>query len=118
MSSLNFQEFRTIRITGSPNYRLYVERYDPEKKDYKSQDVGTLSTSEKLAISIILQVALKETYLKNSPFLIIDDVLEDFDSERRDKVIDYLKEKIKKENWFIIATKLVKDPGPPKVEYL
>ena len=118
MSSLNFQEFRTIRLTGSPNYRIYVERYDPKKRDYKSQEVGTLSTSEKLAISIILQVALKETYIKNLPFLILDDVLEDFDPERREKVIDYLKEKVKKEGWFIIATKLVEEVGPPRVEYL
>ncbi|MCJ7634523.1 hypothetical protein MUP77_19290, partial [Candidatus Bathyarchaeota archaeon] len=118
MSSLNFREFRTVRLTGSPNYRIYVERYDPKKKDYKSQEVGTLSTSEKLAISIILQVALKETYLKSLPFLVIDDVLEDFDQERRDKVIDYLKEKVEKEGWFIIATKLVKELGPPRVEYL
>jgi DNA repair exonuclease SbcCD ATPase subunit len=118
MSSLNFQEFRTVRLTGSPNYRIYVERYDPRKKDYKSQEIGTLSTSEKLAISIILQIALKETYLKNLPFLIIDDVLEDFDSERRDKVIDYLKEKVEKEGWFIIATRLVKELGPPRVKYV
>ena len=118
MSSLNFQEFRTVRLTGSPNYRIYVERYDPRKKDYKSQEVGTLSTSEKLAISIILQIALKETYLKNVPFLVIDDVLEDFDSDRRDRVIDYLKEKVRKEGWFIIATRLVKELGPPRVEYL
>jgi DNA repair exonuclease SbcCD ATPase subunit len=118
LSSLNFQEFRTVRLTGSPNYRIYVERYDPQKKDYKSQEVGTLSTSEKLAISIILQIALKETYLKNLPFMVIDDVLEDFDPERRDKVIEYLKEKVEKEGWFIIVTKLVKDLGPPRVEYL
>lgn len=118
LESLGFEEFRTVRLTGSPSYRLYVERYDPKKKDYKSQDVGTLSTSEKLAISLILQIALKETYMKNVPFLVIDDVLEDFDPERRERVIEYLKEKVAKEDWFIIATKLVEELGPPKVRYL
>jgi DNA repair exonuclease SbcCD ATPase subunit len=118
MTNLDFQEFRTVRLTGSPNYRIYVERYDPKKKDYKSQEVGTLSTSEKMAISIILQIALKETYLRSLPFLILDDVLEDFDSKRRDRVIDYLKEKVEKEGWFIIATRLVKEIGPPRIEYI
>lgn len=118
LKNLGFKEFRAVRLTSSPSYRLYVERYDPKKKDYKSQSVGTLSTSEKLAISVILQIALKETYLKKIPFIIMDDILEDFDPERRERVIDYLKEKAAKENWFIIATKLVEEIGPPKVIYV
>lgn len=118
LASLGFKEFKTVRLAGSPTYRLYVERYDPKKKDYRSQEIGTLSTSEKLAISLILQIALKETYIKNVPFLIIDDVLEDFDSDRRERVIEYLKEKVAKEDWFIIATKLVEELGPPKLRYL
>jgi len=115
LENLGFTEFRTVRLTGPPSYRLYVERYDPKREDYKSQEVGTLSTSEKLAIAMILQIALKETYLRKVPFLIIDDVLEDFDPERRERVIKYLKEKAAKEDWFIIATKLVEELGPPKV---
>lgn len=118
LASLGFKEFRIVKLTGSPSYRLYVERYDPKKKDYKSQEVSTLSTSEKLAISLILQIALKETYMKKIPFLVIDDVLEDFDSERRERVIEYLKEKVAKEDWFIIATKLVEELAPPRVKYL
>lgn len=118
LMSLGFEEFRTVKLTGSPTYRLYVERYDPKKKDYKSQEVGTLSTSEKLAISMILQMALKETYIKKVPFLIVDDVLEDFDPERRKRVVEYLKETVAKEDWFIIATKLVEEFGPPKIRYL
>jgi uncharacterized protein YhaN len=56
--------------------------------------------------------------MRNTPFLIVDDVLEDFDPERRDRVIEYLKDKISKENWFIVATKLVEERGPPTVKYL
>jgi DNA repair exonuclease SbcCD ATPase subunit len=118
LTNLGFKEFRTVKLAGSPSYRLYVERFDSQKRDYKSQDVGTLSTSEKLAISLILQMALKETYMRNTPFLIVDDVLEDFDAERRQQVVEYLKEKISKENWFIVATKLVEERGPPTVKYL
>jgi len=118
MKSLGFEEFRAIRLTGAPSYRLYVERFDPEKKEYKSQDVGTLSTSEKLAIGLILQMALKETYLKKLPFFILDDVLEGFDAERCERVIEYLKEKVKQEGWFVIATRLVEDLDEPMVKYL
>jgi len=118
LASLGFKEFRTVKLAGPPSYRLYIERYDPERKDYRSQEVGTLSTSEKLAISVILQIALKETYMNDVPFLIIDDVLEDFDSERCEQVVEYLRKKVAKEDWFVIATKLVEELGPPKVSYL
>jgi len=118
MSDLRFTEFKTIKLSGEPSYRLYVERYDPTKKDYKSQDVGTLSTSEKLAIALILQIALKETYMKNLPFLILDDVLEGFDPERRKRVIEYLEKKVKQEDRFIIATRLVENLNTPRVVYL
>jgi len=118
MTSLGFSEFRTIKLVGSPSYRLYVERFDPEKKEYKSQDVGTLSTSEKLATALILQIALKETYMKKLPFFILDDVLEGFDSERCEKVINYLREKVKLEDWFIIATRLVEELDVPRVKHL
>jgi DNA repair exonuclease SbcCD ATPase subunit len=118
MNDLGFTEFKTIKLSGAPSYRLYVERYDPSKKDYKSQDVGTLSTSEKLAIALILQIALKETYMKNLPFLILDDVLEGFDLERHKLVIEYLEKKVKQEDRFIIATRLVENLNTPRVVYL
>lgn len=118
MASLGFSEFRTIKLVGAPSYRLYVERFDPEKREYKSQDVGTLSTSEKLAIALILQIALKETYMKKLPFFILDDVLEGFDSERCEKVINYLREKVKLEDWFMIATRLVEELDVPRVKHL
>jgi DNA repair exonuclease SbcCD ATPase subunit len=118
MESLGFVEFRTIKLSGAPSYRLYIERFDPEKKEYKSQDVGTLSTSEKLAIALILQIALKETYMKNLPFFVLDDILEGFDPERCEQVIKYLKEKVKQEDWFIIATRLVEELDVPRVRYL
>jgi DNA repair exonuclease SbcCD ATPase subunit len=118
MVNLGFTEFKTIKLSGAPSYRLYVERFDPDKKDYKSQEVGTLSTSEKLAIALILQIALKETYMKKLPFLILDDVLEGFDPERSERIIEYLQHKVKQEDWFIIATRLVESINIPGVTYL
>ena len=48
----------------------------------------------------------------------MDDVIEDFDEDRRKKVIDYLIQKARKEDWFVVTTKLVEEAGPPKIRYL
>lgn len=106
MKALGFKEFRTIMLDR--NYRLYVERLDKKTKKYKSQRPETLSTSEKLSIALILQVALKETYIPEVPFFIVDDVMEDFDGDRREAAIKYLANKAKDEDWCIVITKVVK----------
>lgn len=105
MERLNFSEFRTIMLNA--NYRLYIERFDEKKRDYVFQQVRTLSTSEQMSVALILQIALKETYLSDIPFFLIDDILEDFDEERRMEVISYLKEKAKENDWYLICSKLV-----------
>ena len=113
MQKVGFTEFRNVRL--NKDYRLYVERLDPKTKDYTSQQVKTLSTSEKLVIALILQIALKETYIPNVPFFVIDDVIEDFDEEKRPKVIGYLSQKAKEEDWFVVTTKLAEDAAAPKI---
>ena len=105
LERLNFKEFRTVML--NQDYRLYIERFDEKKKDYVFQQVKTLSTSEQMSIALILQVALKETYLPHIPFLLIDDIMEDFDEGRREEVLTYLRGKAKENNWFIISTRLV-----------
>lgn len=104
MSELGFKEFRDVALNNE--YRLYVERLDPRTGQYVFQQVKTLSTSEKLAIAIVLQMALKETYLPSIPFVLIDDVISDFDDERKSKVLNYLSEKAKNSDWYIITTLL------------
>lgn len=106
MDRLDFKEFRTVML--NQDYRLYVERFDEKKKDYVFQQVKTLSTSEQMSVALILQVALKETYLPHIPFLLIDDIMEDFDEQRREEVLAYLKEKAQENEWYIISTRLVK----------
>ncbi|MHA2265561.1 MAG: hypothetical protein ACXAEN_24485, partial [Candidatus Thorarchaeota archaeon] len=106
MKALGFKEFRMIML--DKNYRLYVERLDAKTKKYKSQRPETLSTSEKLSIALILQVALKETYIPEVPFFIVDDVMEDFDGDRREAAIDYLVKKAKDEDWCVVITKVEK----------
>jgi chromosome segregation ATPase len=116
LKSLGFTEFRNVRL--NKDYRLYAERFNPRTNDYVAQQLKTLATSEKLVIALILQVALKETYLPNLPFFVIDDVIEDFDEDRRKKVIDYLVQKARDEDWFVVTTRLVEELGPPRIKYM
>lgn len=112
LEELGFQEFRTVKVDD--RFRLYVERYDQKLKDYVPQEVKTLSTSEKLSVALILQLALKETYVPRIPFFVVDDILEDLDEDRARKVMDYLSEKGESEGICVIATKL--DPSLDQLE--
>jgi DNA repair exonuclease SbcCD ATPase subunit len=94
---------------------LYVERLDPKTSNYVFQPVNTLSESEKLSIALILQVALKETYMPDIPFFILDGVVQDFDEDRRAKVMDYLRGKSEERDWFIVVTQLDEDAARVRV---
>jgi DNA repair exonuclease SbcCD ATPase subunit len=115
MHDLDFPEFRSVKLNR--DFRLYVERFDSRTNDYVTQLVSTLSTSEKLTIALILQIALKETYLPNKRFLLIDDVVEDFDEERRGKILQYLSNKAQEQDWIVIVTKLIEDKIPIRVAH-
>jgi DNA repair exonuclease SbcCD ATPase subunit len=116
LDKLKFEEFRSVAL--NKDYRLYVERFDEKRRDYVKQNASTLSTSEKLAIALILQVALKETYVPEIPFLLVDDVLEDLDEGRLDTILKYLSSKAKESDWFVVATKLVKGQVEPRITIL
>lgn len=116
LKKLGFKEFRNVKL--NKDYRLYVERLNPKTKEYVVQNVQTLSTSEKLTVALILQAALKETYIPDIPFFIIDDIMEDFDEERKTKVMDYLIDKANTEGWFVVVTKVVENAGIAKVRYV
>ncbi|MCK4443863.1 MAG: hypothetical protein KAW09_04930 [Thermoplasmata archaeon] len=113
MKTLGFKEFRTIML--DKNYRLYVERLDPKTKKYKAQQAKTLSTSEKLSIALILQIALKETYIPDVPFFIVDDIMEDLDDERKEVLMKYLADKAKEKDWCVLVTKLVDGLKKPEL---
>ena len=66
IKKLGFKEFRSIKLND--NYQLYVERLDESSGEYVLQQVKTLSTSEKSAISLILQIALKQMYIPDLDF--------------------------------------------------
>ncbi len=104
VQKLGFEELVTVRLNDE--YRLYVERVGESKEGNVIQQVKSLSTSEKLTIALILQSALRNTYLSEIPFFLIDGLIEDFDVDRRKEVINYLKQLTAEENIIVIATKL------------
>ncbi len=115
MDELGFKEFRNIKL--NENYQLYIERLKEKTSEYVPQQVKTLSTSEKLTIAMILQIALKETYLQDTNFFILDDVISDFDEDRKNIVLNYLSKKAKEKNWFVVATKLIEEDKPVEIQY-
>lgn len=99
MIKLGFKEFDQIAL--NPEYRLVVFR-----KGFINQPIRTLSMSEKYAIATLLQITLKETYLPEVPFFIVDEVILSFDEIRKKKVLEYLSKQAKENNLFILVTKL------------
>ena len=103
MDILEFTEFDQVALTAD-DYRLVVFR-----KGFVNQPIRTLSMSEKYTIATLLQITLKETYLPDIPFFIIDEVILSFDENRKRKILTYLNEQAKQNNWFIIVTRLSED---------
>jgi chromosome segregation ATPase len=115
INDLKFKEFRNIKLNN--NYQLYVERLKEKTGEYVPQQVKTLSTSEKLSIAMILQIALKETYLPNINFFILDGVIEGFDVDRKSIVMNYLSKKAKEKDWFVVITNLTEENKPVQIRY-
>ena len=103
MNILEFTEFDQVALTAD-DYRLVVFR-----KGFVNQPIRTLSMSEKYAIATLLQITLKETYLPDIPFFVIDEVILSFDDNRKRKIFAYLNEQAKQNNWFVIVTRLSED---------
>jgi len=103
MNILEFTEFDQVALTAD-DYRLVVFR-----KGFVNQPIRTLSMSEKYAIATLLQITLKETYLPDIPFFVIDEVILSFDENRKRKIFADLNEQAKQNNWFVIVTRLSED---------
>ena len=104
IKKLGFEELVNVRLNDK--YKLYIERIGGHGEETVIQQIKSLSASEKLAIALILQSALRNTYLNEIPFFLIDGIIEDFDEDRRKEVIEYLKQLTAEENIIVIATKL------------
>ncbi|MCD5401046.1 hypothetical protein LR013_00400 [candidate division NPL-UPA2 bacterium] len=105
MTELGFTEFDQIAIDRD-DMRLKVLR-----SGFIRQPVESLSTSEKYSIAIVLQIALRETYLPDIPFFIVDEVVVSYDEERKQRILDYLGEMAKEKGLYVIVTKLSEKAG-------
>lgn len=115
IKKLGFKEFKGIKLNNQ--YQLYVERLDEDSGDYVLQQVKTLSTSEKSAIALILQIALKQMYVPDLDYLILDDVFANFDEDKKIKILDYLSNKANEEGWYIILTTLTDEEKELEIKY-
>jgi len=105
MAELGFTEFDQIAIDRD-DMRLKVLR-----SGFIRQPVESLSTSEKYSIAIALQIALRETYLPDIPFFIVDEVVVSYDEGRKQRILDYLGEMAKEKGLYVIVTKLSERAG-------
>ncbi len=105
MSDLGFTEFDQIAL----------DKDDKHLKVFRSgfirQPVESLSTSEKYSLAIVLQIALKQTYVPDIPFFIVDEVVVSYDGARKGKILDYLDQIAKEDELYVIVTKLSEEEG-------
>lgn len=100
MVDLMFTEFDQIALDKDDKLIKVI------RPGFVRQSIESLSTSEKYLIAIVLQIALKETYLQDIPFFIVDEIVVSYDSERKEKILDYLNRWAKEKGLYVIVTKL------------
>jgi len=100
MSDLGFSEFDQIAI-DKDDKQLKIFR-----PGFVRQPVESLSTSEKYSLAIVLQIALKETYVPDIPFLIVDEVMVSYDGTKTDKILGYLNQMAQEKGLYVIVTRL------------
>ncbi len=105
MTELGFTEFDQIAL-DKDDKQLKVFR-----PGFVRQPLESLSTSEKYSIAVVLQITLKKTYLPDIPFFIVDEVVVNYDSERKERILDYFSQMAKEENLYVIVTKLSEKAG-------
>jgi len=100
MADLMFTEFDQIALDKDDKLIKVI------RPGFVRQSIESLSTSEKYLIAIVLQIALKETYLQDIPFFIVDEIVVSYDSERKERILDYLNRWAKEKGLYVIVTKL------------
>ena len=100
IEELKLEDFEDIHI-DLEDYRLIVVR-----KGGKIQPLGALGGAERGIIGGILQISCKQTYLKDIPFFIGDDIILEFDPDMSETFMNYLKKLAVEDDLFIIITKI------------
>ena len=96
---LGFRDFETIEI--APDFRVTVAR-EKHGKIVENFPLGALATSERITIAIALLLAAKQSYVKDFPFFVLDELITSYDPERFNVVKDYLK----RSDDYVILTEL------------
>jgi len=110
IEELKLKDFEKIYI-NLEDYRLVVVR-----KGGKMQPLGALGGAERGVIGGILQISCKQTYLKDIPFFVGDDIILEFDPEMSKVFIEYLKKLAVEEDLFIIITQISETGGLEQLE--
>ena len=100
IKELHFSEFKEISL-DLDNYNLKILR-----NDNTHQPINSLSGGEKVVVSSLLQISAKETYNRDIPFILGDDIILKMDDERREVFENYLKAIAKENDWFVILTRV------------
>ena len=100
IKELNFSEFKEVSL-DLENYNLKILR-----NDNTYQPINSLSGGEKVVVSSLLQISAKETYNRDIPFIVGEDMILKMDDERRDVFENYLNSIAKENDWFIILTRI------------
>lgn len=100
IEELKLEDFEDIYI-DLEDYRLIVVR-----NGGKVQPLGALGGAERGIIGGILQISCKQTYLKDIPFFIGDDIILEFDPDMSETFMNYLKKLAVEDDLFIIITKI------------
>jgi hypothetical protein len=98
-NKLGFSDFEDIEI--GPDFRISVTR-KKEGKIVENFPLEALATSERITIAIALLLAAKQTYVKDFPFFVLDELITSYDPARFETIKDYLK----KSDDYIILTEL------------
>lgn len=104
MAEIGFSEFDQIALDRNTKELKVI------RPGFKLQTLESLCTTEKYSIAILLQIALKKTYLPHIPFFIVDEIFINYDKDKKKKVTEYLERMAKEQNLFVIITRLPEKP--------
>jgi len=105
ITELKLPKFEKVYLDIKENNNLKIIR----KGNPNPQAINSLSGGERVVVSSLLQISAKETYNPEIPFILGDDIILKMDDERREIFHNYLKNIAKKNNWFIILTRVTNE---------
>ena len=110
IEDLELEDFDDISL-DLKNYHLNVVR-----KGGKTQPLGALGGAERGIIGGILQVSCKQTYLRDIPFFVGDDIILELDPVMSKKFTDYLRKLAVEDDLYIIITRITNNKQLNQVE--